>query len=647
MARDTQLQIDLGEAVLFERVEANETLSRPFEIRLDIISPERELDLLPHLGRPATIKLLRDGEFERYFNGMITESLYLHRSNEGFHYRLFLRPWTHFLSHNRDFAIYQDLDAVEILKRVFGEAGISDVDYTRLSRQRPMRVYCVQYGESDFAFASRLMEEEGIYYFFRHQGDRHVLVLCDSPGSHVDGTPGQLIFNPLSESVFNVGIADRGGADQYLQSWIERIATGAENRATFRDFNFERPERPLEAAASAAGVHQKDGQEVYLYPGRFAEEGDGRQLSQTALHALRAERRSYIGQSQASGLSCGYKFAIAEHPAGRFNASYLITRTFHSITSESYRTGEVEDEHDYNVVVDAVPAETLWQPPQTTPRPIVHGLETAVVTGPRGEEIYTDEYGRVKVRFHWDRADNADEKSTCWMRVSQTGGLGNIILPRVGHEVLVDFLSGDPDRPIVVGRVFNKTHMPIYKLPENKTVALWRTKRYGETGSYPQTRELDTGKPGVNELRFEDKGGHEEVFLHAERDMKTRIRHQESHHVGRNQDVMIGYDRKEEVGNDEGVRIGRHRKVKVGGNDELTITGSLKVKAGTTIDIEAGTRITLKVGTTKVELDGTSIKLSAVTIQGSGRATASLQAPVTTVKGSGTLTLKGGLTLIN
>lgn len=657
-SRETSLSINLGgEQVLLERVEANETLARPFEVRVDIISELGELDLLPHLGKGASVSVSRDGELERHFHGILAEALYLKESTEGLHYRLFLRPWTHFLAHNRDFAIYQDLDALEIIKRVFNEAGASDVDYTRLGRSRSVRTYCVQYGESDFAFVSRLMEEEGIYYFYRHQADRHVMVLCDSPSSHAVGEPASLVYNPLTVSVFNVGSAQRSGDSRnlYVQSWIERVATGAEAKATYRDFNFERPERAVEAVAESGGTHPNDGQEVYRYPGGHADEGTGRALSRIALDALRAERRSYVGQSQASALSCGAKVSIAEHPAGRLNATYLITRTFHSITSESYRTGPVEEEEPFNVVIDAIPADVTWQAPQTTPKPIVHGLETAIVTGPDGEEIFTDEYGRVKVRFHWDRGDTPGEKSTCWIRVSQTGGLGNIILPRVGHEVLVDFLSGDPNRPIVVGRVFNKSHMPIYPLPDNKTVALWRTKRYGQTGNYGPARDLDTGKPGANELRFEDKGGSEEVFLHAERDMNTRVRHKESHHVGRDQQIMVGHDRAEEVGNNEKLKVGanqteevgKNRKVRIGQNDELQIGGKLKVKAGTTIEIEAGTSITLKVGSTTVKLDSTSIKLDSMMIKATGKATVDVKSPMTTVKGDGMLTLKGGLTLIN
>jgi type VI secretion system secreted protein VgrG len=187
--------------------------------------------------------------------------------------------------------------------------------------------------------------------------------------------------------------------------------------------------------------------------------------------------------------------------------------------------------------------------------------ETAIVTGPKGEEIYTDEYGRVKVRFHWDRSSTEGDKSTCWIRVSQTGGLGNVILPRVGHEVIIDFLDGNPDRPVVVGRVFNKENMPIYPLPDNKTRALWRTKRYGDAGSYGAAKSLDTGAPGANELRFEDKGGKEEVFLHAERDMTLRVRHSESHNIGLDQSIDIGGSRDVKIQETDSNDVGKSIKI--------------------------------------------------------------------------------------
>jgi type VI secretion system secreted protein VgrG len=233
------------------------------------------------------------------------------------------------------------------------------------------------------------------------------------------------------------------------------------------------------------------------------------------------------------------------------------------------------------------------------------------------------------------------------MRVSQTGGLGNIILPRIGHEVLVDFLGGDPDRPLVVGRVFNRTHMPIYPLPDNKTIALWRNKTYGQRGNYSPGKDLDTGKPRANELRFEDKGGKEEVFLHAERDMKTRIRYKESHHVGCDQEIDIGHDRSEHVEQNEKVVIGKNRKVEIGNDDSLKVTNNIKVRSGNKIDIKAATKITLTVGASKITMDPSSIKIESPMITVQADATAKLTSPLTTVEGTGILTLTGGLVKIN
>ena len=422
--RKTELRIDLGgEQVLMERLETVEALSTPFHMTLDIISPLGELDLLPHLGKPACVGVSQDDEFQRYFHGLATEAEFTKQSDAGFHYRIVLRPWTYFLSHNRDFAIYQDKDALEIIKGVLEEAGISDVDYTRLRKSWPKRTYCVQYAESDFAFISRLMEEEGIYYHFTHSEDRHVLVLCDGPSSHSDGRPATLTYNPSTVGIFNVDSAARteGVRKYYAQSWIERVSTGGEAKVTARDFDFEKPERPLEAVSEYNQAHPHDSVEVYGYPFRYKEESDGKKLGTVVFDALRTDRQSYRGQSQATGLSCGAKVTIEEHLIPQLDGEYVIQQTFHSIAAERFRTGDFSEDQGYNVIVEAVRANTQWRAPRTTPRPVVHGLESAIITGPDGEEIYTDEYGRVKVRFHWDRSGSPGEKSTCWMRVSQTG----------------------------------------------------------------------------------------------------------------------------------------------------------------------------------------------------------------------------------
>jgi type VI secretion system secreted protein VgrG len=687
-ARQTDMAIDLGdEQVVLERIESVEALSEDFLIAADIISP-LEIDLGPHLGKPCHLRVREDDELVRHFDGLLVAATHEREETDGHHYRLTLMPWTYFIDQNRQMAIFQDKTAIEIIREVLLPYE-ERVDYTALSRPRDKRIYTVQYRESDFAFVRRLMEEEGIYFFYRHHAGGHRLVLCESPQAHRPGNPEALTYNPNSVSVFNVDSGVRFDEDggHFLQSWSERVSTVATSSVILRDFDFTEPGRPLDAEFVAEGKHPSDESERFDYPGRYQHDyldhakakGFGRDKAQAALEALRADRRVFTGTSQATGVSVGDIVKIARHPVGRFNASYLVTRAEHSIAAESYRSGQRGQEQPYNVRFEAIPADTRFQSPRVIPRPRTHGLESAFVTGPQGEEIYTDEFGRVKVRFHWDRGEAQHEKTSCWIRVSQTGGLGNVILPRVGHEVLVDFLDGDPDRPIVVGRVFNRQHMPLYKLPEHKTRALWRTKRYGDTGRYPDTKALDTGEPGANEIRFEDKGGHEEIFVHAERDMNSRIRFDESIHVGHNQEVMIGFDRTEYVGRDEVVQIGRHqtdtiaknrkqsvgvdetldvgsnqtetvgakRSTKVGSSDQLTVGTSLKVDAGTTIAEQAPQSITLTSGPSSIKIDPSGITIKGPIIKIEATAILDAKGAITNVSGSAMVTVKGGIIMIN
>lgn len=631
-SRQTSLAIDLGgEQIRLRKIESVEGLSRPFQITVDLYSGLAELDLLPHLGKPAVISVSEDGELHRYFHGLVTDGEYLSETRDGFHYRLVLRPWSHFLTHNSNYAIFQDKSVTDIIATVLEISPFAKIDCKRLKNPPPARPYTVQYGESDFDFIARLLEQEGIYYYYEHTKDQHLLVLCDAPTVHQPGKHALLVYNPNAASVTNVDSAARtsGAARHFIERWHERVSTGGEAKVTMRDFDFEKPQKPVEAKISAQGVHPLDALEVYQWPGAHKDEAGGKRRGTVVLDSRRAERQTYSGESQLSSLMAGQKFKLSKHPNGRFNREYLITRVHHIISSEKYSSGGDAGEH--STMFEAVTANTQWRAPIVTPRPVVRGPETAIVTGPAGEEIFTDEFGRVKVRFHWDRASTPGEASTCWIRVSQTGGLGNIIMPRVGHEVLVDFLDGDPDRPLVVGRVFNKEQMPIYGLPENKTRALWRTKTYGTQSGYGKAQSLDTGAPKANELRFEDKGGKEEVFLHAERDMNLRVRHKETHHIGL----------------DQHIKIGGSRKVEIKETDQLDVGKSIKVTAGTTIDIEAKTSITLKCGQSTIKIDPTSVTITTVQFKTTAQATADVKSPMTTVKGDGLLTLKGGMTMIN
>lgn len=672
-SRSTQLSIDFGdEQVLVERIDSVESLSKPFIMLLDVIA-SLEIDILPHLGKPARVKIVEDNEVARNFHGFITASDYRKETNSGHHYRLTLQPWTYFLDQNREYAIYQDEDAVSIIKKVLEEAGVSEFE-SKLSKSRAKRKYCVQYGESDFAFISRLMEEEGIYYYFRHDNDRHIMVLCESPSAHGKASPSSLYFSAPSSSVASVDGSARGATGrETLESWMESVATTANLKVTMRDWDFEKP-TVLNVVSNEKGAHQKDAQEIYTYPGNYVDEGRGGDLGKTVLDSTRALRRVLTGKSQSASLACGTRVSVTNHPAARMNAEYLIVSTHHNFLSERYRSVAEEDlaeeaEFYEGVEFTAIPALTQFQAPLVTPRPIVKGLESAVITGPEKndkgepETIYTDEYGRVKVRFHWDRHGRKGHETTCWIRVSQTGGLGNIILPRIGHEVLVDFLNGDPDKPLVVGRVFNEAHRPVYALDPNKTRALWRTKTYGKTGEYPDSKALVPPKEGKNELRFEDLGGKEEVYLDAQRDMNVRVHFDDSHHVGHNQDHMVGWDRKAFVGRDESSEITRNQWVlvkknqdrKIDGNrtatikqnDEITITGTRKLTANQAVTYKSDMEILLKVGQSSIKIDNMGITLEAPLVKITGKAMLEMKGALTKLDGTGLLFMKGGMVFIN
>ncbi len=657
--REVRLEVKLGgEQVEFVSLSAHEVISKPYEIELKITAPLGELDLAPYLGEAVGLTVLEGDDKVRYFNGFLTEGSYLSENSDGFHYQLSLRSFLYFLESRTGFAIFQDKSVLEVLAEVFAAAGTSNYEFRTSETYKSME-YCVQYGESDFNFISRLMEQEGLYYFFEHTQDKHVLIICDKASNQKVSTVDGLAFNPTAKSSQTYQSSEAWGEKHYAESWTEHVSTGGQKRVSLRDFDFKKPAKPVEGSATEGSEHEQDKQEFQAYPGVFIEESRANHLSTVRLEQFRAQRHAYSGQVNAKGVTVGTTLKLFQHPNARLNDEYMITSTHHKLRTQSYRSGSgVQD--DDQVVIESIPAKTQFRAPQLAKKPLVVGLESAIVTGPEGETIYTDEYGRIKVRFHWDRANSADEKSTCWIRVSQTGGLGNITLPRVGHEVLVSFLHGDPDRPVVTGRMFNAEYMPTYSLPANKTRAVWRTLTYGNQTDYPDTQKLDTGEPKANELRFEDKGGKEEVFLHAERDMNIRARFDYSLHIGHNEELKVGYDRQRDVYNDEKVAIGGNKTYELMGNEENTIAdgnrtttlekgndkltidkGNLTIKTGMgKITMEAAQSITLKVGSTELKLTPSQATLSSTMIKIDGKA-------MTEVSAGGILTEKGGLIKIN
>lgn len=657
--RDMKMTVGLGgEQVEYVAMSAREELSTPFEIEVQIVATLGELDLVPHIGEPVSVEMSEGPEVVRHFHGLLVEAVHLHEDGDGFHYSLVLRPFTHFLSSRQTFAIFQEKTVIDIIKDVFAAASITDYELRTTESYEPFE-YCVQYGESDFHFLSRLMEQEGLYYFFEHSAQKHLMVICDKASTHKPGKHDTIAFNAAAGSAQAYQVSDKIGGFHALNVWTERIGSSGHEQVALRDYDFKKPVKPVDGKATDDGQHPLDSQEYYDFPGQFIDKGRADRLSKVRLEEFRARRRTFIGRTSAKSLCVGTRIKVTNHPAARLNDEYMIIATQHLMSPQSYNAGTAYDTRD-DVSFVAIPAKTQFRASRRTPKPRVVGVESAIVTGPQGETIFTDEYGRVKVRFHWDRARTPDEKSTCWIRVSQTGGLGNVILPRVGHEVLVDFLHGDPDQPVVIGRVFNAEHMPIYPLPANKTRAVWRTLTYGEQTAYSQAEKLDTGEPKANEIRFEDKGGKEELFIHAERDMNVRVRYDTSAHIGHNEELKVGYDRQRYVKNDEKVTIDGNRTYKLKknekntitdgnrsttinkGNDELTIDmGNLTIKTSKgKVTIEAMQSIELIVGKTVLKLTQTQASLSSLMVDIKGNAK-------TDISAGGILTEKGALIKIN
>ncbi len=657
--REAKLTAGLGgEQVEFITLTASESLSEPFRIEVQISATLGEIDFAPHLGENVAVALFEDTDEVRHFNGNLVEANHLQEDGEGFLYSLVLAPFTHFMDNGRDYAIFQQKTVVDIIKEVFGNSGFSDYEL-RVAGSYEEFEYCVQYGESDFNFISRLMEQEGLYYFFEHSEQKHVMVICDKASTHTAGTVETLAFNAAATSGQSYKAGASLGGHHIIESWVERVASSGHERVLLRDYDFKKPVKAVDGKATDSSNHPKDKNEHYEYPGQFVDDGRAKRLSKVRLEEFRALRQTYLGKTSAKGVCAGSTIKIAHHPTDRLNGEYLIISTQHALQTVSYNTTSSGDEKDFISFV-AIPAKTQYRAERRSEKPRVVGVESAIVTGPSGETIYTDEYGRIKVRFHWDRTNSPDESSTCWIRVSQTGGLGNVILPRVGHEVLVEFLHGDPDQPVITGRMFNKEHMPTYDLPANKTRALWRTLTYGEQKAYTNAQGLDTGEPKANEIRFEDKGGEEEIFVHAERDMNVRIRYDMTRHVGHNEEIKVFYDSDRYVKNDEKEVIdgnreytlkknekntitegNRETKIKQG-NDELTLDmGNIKIQAKMgKITIEAMQEIELKVGNTTLKMTQMDATLKALMANVKGDA-------MTEVSAGGILTEKGALIKIN
>ncbi|HEY8927528.1 MAG TPA: type VI secretion system tip protein TssI/VgrG [Polyangia bacterium] len=559
-----------GDEVIVERLAGRESLGSIFQLDLTLLSRSPTLDMGKIVGDKLTV-VLADEDSKRYFNGFVTRMSRAGTFDRYARYRVTLHPWFHLLGARINSRIFQHKNVVDIAKKIFGEHGFTDItDAT--TETYPVREYVVQYGESDFNFVSRLFENAGIYYYFKHEAKRHVLVIADSPSAHAE-VPGfeKVPFHP--EGATSPDSPPCVNVWEPAQQW----RSGA---YTSDDFDFTRPKAELMSKLTVSSPHHKHGtMEVYDYPGGYQETKIGQSYVRARLEALQSDVETVGGAGNVHALAAGDVFALTGFPNQAEDKSYLIVSSSFEVVNNVVQTSGrgsalALEGGDFRWTFTAIDDTVPYRPARSTPRPRIEGVQTAIVVGVSGEEITTDKYGRVKVQFHWDREGQRDENTSCWIRVAQIWAgtqWGGIHIPRIGQEVLVDFLEGDPDRPVITGRLYNGDNMPPYALPGN------------QTQSGIKSRSSKGGNPGnFNELRFEDKKGSEEIYLQAEKDLDALIKHDETRHVDHDREtriandetVHVGHDRTETVASDETISIGASRTETVGSNETVTVGGS-------------------------------------------------------------------------
>ena len=539
--------------LLVMRFDLSEGVSVPYELSVEVAC-DGEVKMDDALGKEGFLTVTGDGG-DRIVHGVVDRFEHLGSRGRFGLYRARVVPYLQWLSLERDCRIFQNKSVPDIVKEIFRDSKLPTdrFDFRLQASYAPVE-YCVQYRETDLAFLSRLLEEEGIFYFFDHSDKKHLLVFADGPVAYkeIAGESG-VTYN------FSQGIAPSEEC-VYRFAFSRQVRSG---KMTRRDYNFEKPTLDLKKEEQAK-VHEK--LEVYDYPGRYVEPDRGKQLTKVRLEESMTYYETAEGESTCVRLVPGFKFSISDHERGEYNRDYFLTRLVtrgEQPQSLQETAGSGGAEFSYSSRFTAIPASVPFRPARVTPKPVVEGIQTAKVTGPDGEEIYTDKYGRVKVKFHWDRGKDNDEKSSCWIRVSSTfagGQYGSIFTPRIGQEVVVDFLEGDPDRPLITGSVYNADLMPPYDLPGEKTKSTTKT-------------NSSVGGKGFNEIRFEDKKGEEQVFVHGEKDADIRIKNDRREWVGNDRHLVVARDQVEKVERDRHAEVIRDEVVKVGRDRHVTVVG--------------------------------------------------------------------------
>ncbi|MDR1751165.1 MAG: type VI secretion system tip protein VgrG [Enterobacter cloacae] len=607
------------EGLLFWKLSGREAMSESFALMLTLLGTDARIDRSKLLGQPVTVTIPTQNLLTpRYINGKVTRVAVSAVELTGTRYAVYqltVEPDLWPMKRDRNLRIFQGQTVPQIVKTLLGEHQVNVED--KLTGSYRVWDYCVQYQESSLDFISRLMELEGIAYYFSHEADKHTLVLTDAATQHQPFSGYEVI--PYHQTPSG-GSTDEEGISQWALE--DSVTPGI---YSLDDYDFRKPNAWLFQAQQNPASPKPGSIDVYDWPGRFVETGHAEFYARIRQERWQVEHQQIQATATAAGIAPGHTFTLTNAPFFSDNGDYLVTAAGYHLEENRYASGEGETIHRIDFTV--IPASVSFRPAQSTAWPRTYGPQTAKVVGPQGESIWTDKYGRVKVKFHWDRLAKGDDTSSCWVRVSSAWagqGYGGVQIPRVGDEVVVDFINGDPDRPIITGRVYNDASMPPWALPAAAT----------QMGFMSRTK--DGSVDNANALRFEDKAGAEQVWLQAERNLDINVKNDESHATEKN--------RTQFVGEDETLRVAKNQKAGVKG-DVVCLTGNSRSdKVVNNFIISAGNTLRLECGESAIELS----KDGSVNIIGNNfNFTAKQSAQINTLSGELHLNPADGSNAIN
>ncbi len=576
------IETPLGKDVLLlQELVGHEGMSRLFSYELDLLAYDNpSINLKDVVGQKVSITIqLPDGK-PRYIDGYISRFTQGAADERYFtHYRAQIVPWLWFLTRNADCRIFQNATAPDIISQVLNLFPFKDF---RLSLQGsyPKLEYCVQYRETSFNFVSRLMEEYGIFYYFDHaKKGKHTLVLADQ-SSRLPACPG----SPAGYNTEVGGLND----PEVVSAWnIEEELQTA--KYTVTDYNFTTPSANLLAnVPTVVSLSANNGLELFDYPGLYATKDQGDTVAKVRMQTEETSCLVVTGSSNYRGFMTGYSFDLQNHYRADQNANYVLTEVHHFASAGDTYLATRQGVESYSNHFTCIPSSVPYRPLRLTPKPFVQGPQTALVVGKPGEEIWVDKYGRVIVQFYWDRLGQKNEKSSCWIRTSQPwagGEWGSIWIPRIGQEVIVSFEEGDPDRPLITGRVYNAEEIVPYTLPDHQTVSTIKS-RSSKGG----------GADNYNEIRFEDNKGGEQIFVNAEKDMDLRVENDSREYVKNDRHLIVHNEQHELVEADKHGHVKGAKKEGIDGDSSLTVNGDVKEKVGGSMSLQVGNSVDEKIG---------------------------------------------------